>query len=178
MAGCTSGKDAGDSGARRERACFENITSRVKSSIYFPPRSHNNSTLSQSFSNSTMLTECGGRAWARSSIFRGTVLIWVFVLLTNVPVKLVASDPVVGGHHGGTIETQLLLQQPTIGATNQQEDEPFLLNEIEEDVHCKFQKPHIICISACFTATANFNPGKTQRILSDRLISLLNVHLI
>ncbi len=72
----------------------------------------------------------------------GKVLISVFVLLTNLSVK-VATDPVVGGHHGGIIEKQTQLQQhqPTIGATHQQEDEPFLLNEIEEDVHCKQKIP-------------------------------------
>lgn len=115
--------------------------------VYFSPRYHNNSTAtlakcdaascSSSSRNSSM---SNGRVVSRLSS-SGKVLISVFVLLTNLSVK-VATDPVVGGHHGGIIEKQTQLQQhqPTIGATHQQEDEPFLLNEIEEDVHCKYKK--------------------------------------
>lgn len=119
--------------------------STAATTVYFSPRYHNNSTAdlvkcdaascSSSSRNSSM---SNGRVVSRLST-SGKVLISVFVLLTNLSVK-VATDPVVGGHHGGIIEKQTQLQQhqPTIGATHQQEDEPFLLNEIEEDVHCKY----------------------------------------
>lgn len=114
------------------------------SCIHFSHRYHNTTTITNCIdgSNCPGKSIChvgGGLGRTQSVASSRVVLVWLFILLTNLSAKA-ATDPVVGGHHGGIIEkqTQLLQQhQPTIGITHQQEDEPFLLNEIEEDVHCK-----------------------------------------
>jgi len=74
------------------------------------------------------------------------VFIWVFVLLTNLTAEA-ATDPMVGGHHGGIVDKQIQHQLiPTMGVAHQ-EDEPFLLNEIEEDVHCEWKTNYLAFIA-------------------------------